>query len=74
MAFFIYENWQAGPHKAVIHVGSCGHCDEGKGRSGGTYDPKHGEWHGPYHSLEEARAVTRKLPGVVERREDRCVR
>jgi len=25
--FYIYENWQAGPRKEVIHDGSCGHCN-----------------------------------------------
>jgi len=33
--FYIYENWQAGPHKAVIHRGSCGHCNNGQGKTGG---------------------------------------
>ena len=27
MNFYIYENWQAGPRKAVIHVGNCGFCN-----------------------------------------------
>src|SRR5215469_8736750 len=51
--FYIYENWQAGPRKAVIHKGSCGHCNDGNGVSGG-YDPKHAKWHGPFESLAAA--------------------
>lgn len=31
MTFYIYENWQAGPHKAVLHTGPCGHCNDGQG-------------------------------------------
>jgi hypothetical protein len=71
MAFFIYENWQAGPHKAVIHEGSCGYCNEGKGRAGG-YDPAHAEWHGPINDLAEARRIQNSMK-VVERKECRCV-
>lgn len=71
MAFYIYENWQAGPRKAVIHHGSCGHCNEGKGRAGG-YDPAHAEWHGPYGNLAEAREE-QKTMNVVERKECRCI-
>ena len=71
MAFYIYENWQAGPRKAVIHHGSCGYCKEGRGRAVG-YDPAHAEWHGPFSSLSEARAIQKSL-NVVERKECRCI-
>ncbi len=54
MSYYIYENWQAGPHKAVIHVGSCGFCNDGEGRAGG-YDPRHAKWLGPYETLDAAR-------------------
>ncbi len=70
--YYIYENWQAGPHKAVVHIGSCGYCNEGKGRAGG-YDPAHARWHGPYETLELARSQQSRLP-VAERKECRCVR
>lgn len=73
MSFFIYENWQAGPHKAVIHFGSCGFCNEGKGIAGG-YDPNHAHWHGPYPTLDNARKVSQSISNVVVRKECRCVR
>jgi len=72
MSYFIYENWQAGPHKAVIHAANCGFCNDGKGRAGG-YDPRHAKWHGPYETLNAARNVSAGLSGVVDRHEDRCV-
>ncbi len=31
--FYIYENWAAGPHKAMLHRASCGQCSSGKGTS-----------------------------------------
>jgi hypothetical protein len=34
--YYMYENWQAGPHKAVVHVGTCGFCKDGNGRAGGN--------------------------------------
>lgn len=52
--FRVYENWQAGPHKAVIHRGSCGFCKDGAGRAGG-YDPWHGQWHGPFDTWQRPR-------------------
>ena len=64
-----------GFHKAVIHRGDCGFCNEGKGRAGG-YDPAHAKWHpgGPpgFETLSEARDFAGSL-NVVERREHRCV-
>lgn len=71
MSFYIYENWQAGPHKAVIHNGSCGYCNNGQGRARG-YDPAHAEWHGPFADLSEARDI-QKVMKVAERKECRCV-
>ena len=65
MAFYIYENWQAGPRKAVIHHGSCGYCNSGNGRAGG-YDPAHAEWHGPFANLLDARASQKKLSVIVK--------
>jgi hypothetical protein len=72
MRFYVYENWQAGPHKAVIHRGSCGHCKEGHGKVGG-YDPEHAHWHGPFSTIEEARDASDALRDVVIHLEDRCV-
>mgnify|MGYP003665872828 CR=1 FL=1 len=71
MGFYIYENWQAGPRKAVIHDGACAFCNDGVGRAGG-YDPAHATWHGPYKSLEIARS-RQKAMDVKVRRECRCL-
>src|SRR5712664_1444789 len=43
--FYIYESWAAGPHKIVLHRGSCGQCSHGKGRPAG-HDVNHASWHG----------------------------
>lgn len=68
MSYHIYENWQAGPPKAVIHCSSCPYCNNGLGRSNGDYDRAHGEWHGPYDDLDAAQKAQRRMR-VVERRE-----
>jgi 4-hydroxy-tetrahydrodipicolinate synthase len=52
--FYIYENWAAGPHKIVLHRGSCGQCNQGKGRPAG-HDANHARWHGPYATLANGR-------------------
>jgi len=56
--FYVYENWQAGEHKAVIHRASCGHCKDGQGQKGGT-DKAYGKWHPPVSSVAAAEALAR---------------
>src|SRR6202162_3106198 len=70
--FYVYENWAAGPHKAILHRASCGQCSSGKGRPTG-HDPNHSRWHGPYGNLAEAREATHQMPGVLIRSECKCV-
>src|ERR1700691_681906 len=70
--FYIYENWAAGPHKAILHRSSCGQCAAGKGRPSG-HDAAHTRWHGPYGNLTEAREATHQMPGVLIRSECKCV-
>ena len=70
--FFVYENWAAGPHKAVLHRSSCGQCNSGKARPAG-HSPNHAHWHGPFHTLAEARQITQTLPNVLIRSECKCI-
>jgi 4-hydroxy-tetrahydrodipicolinate synthase len=70
--FYIYENWSAGPHKIVLHRGSCGQCNQGKGRPTG-HDANHARWHGPYATLAQGRAVAHGMTGVLIRSECKCV-
>jgi len=70
--FFIYENWAAGPHKIVLHRGSCGQCGHGKGRPSG-HDANHARWHGPYTTLSQAREAAHAMTGVLIRSECKCV-
>jgi len=62
--FYIYENWAAGPHKIVVHRGSCGQCNQGKGRPAG-HDANHARWHGPYATLAEGREIAHGMTGVL---------
>jgi 4-hydroxy-tetrahydrodipicolinate synthase len=71
-SFFVYENWAAGPHKAVVHRSNCGQCSNGKARPAG-HSADHSRWHGPYASLAEARQVTQTLPNVLIRSECKCI-
>jgi 4-hydroxy-tetrahydrodipicolinate synthase len=70
--FFIYENWAAGPHKIVLHRGSCGQCSHGKGRPSG-HEANHARWHGPYTTLTSAREAAHAMTGVLIRSECKCV-
>ncbi|MFZ0731555.1 MAG: 4-hydroxy-tetrahydrodipicolinate synthase [Candidatus Sulfotelmatobacter sp.] len=70
--FFIYENWAAGPHKIVLHRGTCGQCSHGKGRPSG-HDIHHARWHGPYATLIEARGIAHAMTGILIRSECKCV-
>jgi 4-hydroxy-tetrahydrodipicolinate synthase len=71
-SFFVYENWSAGPHKAVLHRSACGQCNHGKARPAG-HSANHAQWHGPYATLAEARQVTQNLPSVLIRSECKCI-
>ena len=71
-SFFVYENWAAGPHKAVLHRSSCGQCSNGKARPAG-HSSNHARWHGPYATLAEARQVTQSLANVLIRGECKCI-
>ena len=70
--FYIYENWTAGPHKIVLHRGSCGQCNQGKGRPAG-HDANHARWHGPYATLAVGRENAHGMTGVLIRSECKCV-
>ena len=70
--FYIYENWAAGPHKIVLHRGSCGQCSHGKGRPSG-HDVNHARWHGPYATLTQARETAHQMTGVLIRSECKCI-
>jgi 4-hydroxy-tetrahydrodipicolinate synthase len=70
--FYIYENWQAGPHKIVLHRSNCGQCNHGKGRPSG-HDANHARWHGPYATLSQARDTAQHMSGVLIRSECRCI-
>jgi 4-hydroxy-tetrahydrodipicolinate synthase len=70
--FYIYENWAAGPRKIVLHRGTCGQCNQGKGRPAG-HDANHARWHGPYATLAQGREVAHAMTGVLIRSECKCV-
>jgi 4-hydroxy-tetrahydrodipicolinate synthase len=71
-AFYIYENWAAGPRKIVLHRGSCGQCNQGKGRPTG-HDANHSSWHGPYTTLAQGREAAHAMTGVLIRSECKCI-
>ena len=71
-AFYIYENWAAGPRKIVLHRGSCGQCNQGKGRPAG-HDANHANWHGPYATLTQGREAAHAMTNILIRSECKCV-
>ncbi|MBK1669290.1 hypothetical protein CKO28_14730 [Rhodovibrio sodomensis] len=48
---WVYQNWTR--DKAVVHVGSCPYCNEGRGMHAGAGD-QNGEWLGPYQDVAAA--------------------
>jgi hypothetical protein len=69
MSFYVYENWTA-EHKAVIHHGTCGNCNDGKGCHSNPLDNGNGKWHAPFDTLEEAEAIAKATHRSV--RKHRC--
>jgi 4-hydroxy-tetrahydrodipicolinate synthase len=70
--FFLYESWQAGPHKLVLHRSTCGACRNGSGHPSGS-DGAHSRWHGPYTTMQEARDTSRGMSNILIRSECKCV-
>lgn len=62
--FYIYENWRARGHKAVIHRGTCKFCNNGAGLFTGT-NPENGKWIGPFNEIIEAHLVAQRTGGRV---------
>jgi len=56
----------------VLHRGSCGQCNQGKGRPAG-HDANHARWHGPYPTLAQGREIAHGMAGVLIRSECKCV-
>ena len=72
LTFFLYESWQAGPHKLVLHRSTCGACRNGTGHPSGS-DEAHSRWHGPYADVQEARGVSRGMSNILIRSECKCI-
>jgi len=53
MSYYVYENWTA-ESKAVVHVGFCGHCNDGQGCHLNPLGNRNGKWHGPFLDFENA--------------------
>jgi len=66
----VYENWTA-EHKAVIHRGACGNCNEGRGCHRNPLGNRKGRWHGPIDSLREAQRAAENTGRPV--RQHRCI-
>lgn len=71
MSYYVYENWRAGPRKAIIHKGNCRSCNEGDGVRGGTR-ADNGEWHGPFETLNDAMDFANSLNAKEVRTCMRC--
>ena len=67
-----YENWRAYGHRATIHRGDCGTCNQGLGITDRGGETANGKWHGPFDSGKEARSAVRRR-SVEVRDCGRCV-
>lgn len=68
MSYFAHEKWRVGPHRAIVHISTCGFCNNGQGLTAGA-SPLNGKWHGPFTTLRAAQSA---VPGVWVR-QCRCV-
>ena len=71
MPYYIYENWVA-EKKAVIHKGSCAHCNDGQGCHQHIYENKNDKWHGPFDTYEEAKNFANTLKNRTVRPCGKC--
>ncbi|HZR32072.1 MAG TPA: 4-hydroxy-tetrahydrodipicolinate synthase [Terriglobales bacterium] len=75
ITFYLFENWQAGPHKTVLHRSNCGIYRNGRGGSEKTEPAadSRSRWHGPFSTIDEARGASRGMTGVLIRSECKCI-
>ena len=62
LKYWVYEH-QAAEKKAVVHIGSCGHCNNGYGCQRNRRGEKNGRWLGPFRTLiaaDQAAQATRR--------------
>ena len=71
MRYWFYEHWTA-DDKAVVHAGSCGCCNEGRGCHGASQATLNGKWQGPYKSLADAKSAAKSTGRPV--RIHKCVK
>lgn len=58
MNHYVYENWTRS--RAVVHLGSCCTCHEGRGVH--AFDSgRHSKWHGPFADRDSAIAFAQSL-------------
>lgn len=69
--FWVYENWRARGHKAVLHRGQCLFCNDGRGLSGQGTSPDNGRWLGPFENIDQASQAAHNTGAAVTRH--RCV-
>jgi hypothetical protein len=62
--YWVYENWRARGHGAVIQRSACAFCRDGRGVKGGTR-PDNGRWIGAFKSRDEAEAASRGTDASV---------
>ena len=55
LSFWVYENWTA-EHKAVVHAGTCGNCNDGVGCHENRRGNRNGRWLGTRCDLSEVRS------------------
>lgn len=72
VTFFLYESWQAGPHKLVLHRSICSACRNGTSHPAGG-DEAHSHWHGPYTTVQQARETSRGMSNILIRSECKCM-
>ena len=53
MTFWVYEH-RAAEKNAVVHIGSCGHCNDGYGCQRNRRGEENGRWHGPFSTSAAA--------------------
>ena len=70
MNYYVYENWRA-ERKAVIHRGTCGNCNEGRGCHENPLGNRNGRWHGPFASHNAAIRVAQNTGRLV--RQHSCI-
>lgn len=66
MKHYIYFNWQDKPHNGILHLSSCGDCNNGQGKNKSKIEGQNGVWVGAFATAELGESFANRIGITLE--------